>query len=125
MRKVTYRAAVIGFLTLSFPAFAIYQEPNVPQTDRSEQIPGNSIKLDQNSDKPSTEKKKPQKDVKPRDTERAAPRQATRKPPKGDQPEQGTSPEMQRAVGTMLDIGIGVGLGMGRHGGDDRGMRDR
>jgi hypothetical protein len=127
MQKVTYTAAAIGFLALTFPAFAVYQEPKIPQTDQGEQIPNHSIKLDQGGDKPSTEKKKPQKEVKPREPDRT-PRQATRKPGEG-QPEQGMSPDTQRAVGTMLDIGIGVGMGMGRRGADrrmdDGGMRDR
>lgn len=113
-------AAAVGLLMLASPAFAIYRESTVPQTDQSEQIPSKTIKLDQ--DTPSTDQKKKKEVVKPREPER--PRQATRKPAK-EETDKGNSADTNRAIGTMLDIGIGVGMGMGRRGGEMGGMRDR
>ncbi|MGO9700863.1 MAG: hypothetical protein ACLPX7_16545 [Xanthobacteraceae bacterium] len=130
MRNVTHAAAAAAVLMLASPALAIYQEPTVPQTDRSEQIPGSSIKLDRDSDTPPTEEKKAKKEVKPREPERT-PRQATRKPPKEDQTDKAMSPETGRAIGRVIEFGLGGRMGMGGHGGDhgmmggDRGMRDR
>lgn len=97
----------------------------------SDQIPGDSIKLDRDSDTPSTEKRKTQKETvaKPREPERT-PRQVTRKPPKEEQTDKGVSPETGRAIETVIEFGLGGRLGMGGHGEDrgtmgGRGMRDR
>jgi hypothetical protein len=118
MRKVIHAVAAIGLLTLASPARAIYQEPTEPQTDRSEQIPSNSIKLDRDSDTPPAETKKIKKEreVKPREPERT-PRQATRKPAKEEQTDRPISPETGRAIGTIIQFGLG-----GRFGMRDRGM---
>ncbi len=127
MRNVTYAAAATAFLMLASPALAIYQEPTVPRTDQSEQIPGTSIKLDRDSDAPPTEKEKVKKEVKPLEPERT-PRQATRKPTREDQTDKAMSPETGRAIGTVIEFGLG---GMGGRGEDhgmmgcDRGMRNR
>ncbi len=123
MRSLTHTVTGIALLALVSPALAIYQEPNQPKTDRSDPIPGNSVKLDQD-DHPTTEKKTPQKQVKPRERE-VTPRQATRKPAREEQPDRGVSPETGRAIQTMIGIGVGVGMGMGRRGGDDRGTSGR
>jgi hypothetical protein len=124
MMRITHAVTTIGFLAFVSPAFAIYQEPKIPTTDHSDPIPGNSVKLDQD-DHPSTEKKTPQKQVKPR--EREVPRQAERKSATDDQTDRGMSPDANRALGTAIGIGIGVGggFGMGRRGGDDHGMSGR
>ncbi len=126
MSRLTFAALSFAVLLLwSGSAQAILRETH-PTTDQGEQIPSKTIKLDQGSDTPPAEPKKPKKEAKTPDRTQQdrPPRQAIKKPAKDDQNNGTNSAETGRAVGNMIGIGIGIGMGMGMgggHRGEDRG----